>query len=79
MTRDLVGGRYGRFPYRAAGALLLALAYIVSPVDLMTDLVPVLGWLDDGVVALLCLKMAEYDLKRYETWRRSREVAEDDG
>jgi uncharacterized membrane protein YkvA (DUF1232 family) len=30
-----------------AGSLL----YLVSPVDLATDLIPVLGWIDDGIVA----------------------------
>lgn len=37
---------------------LLAVAYVVSPIDLIPDFIPVLGWLDDiGVVALL-LKIA---------------------
>lgn len=79
MTRDLLNGSYGRFPFRAAAAFLLALAYIVFPADLLADVVPVVGWLDDGVVTVLCLKMAEYDLKRYETWKKQREGAEDDG
>jgi uncharacterized membrane protein YkvA (DUF1232 family) len=34
------------------GALLLAL-YVLSPVDLISDLLPVLGWIDD--VTLLAL------------------------
>lgn len=33
--------------------LLAALVYLVSPVDLVPDVVPILGWLDDlGVVSL---------------------------
>ncbi|WP_421657668.1 YkvA family protein [Leptothermofonsia sp. ETS-13] len=32
-----------------AGSLL----YLLSPVDLVTDLIPVVGWLDDGVIATL--------------------------
>ncbi len=28
-----------------------SLFYLVSPVDLITDVIPVLGWIDDGVVA----------------------------
>lgn len=30
-----------------AGSLL----YLISPVDFATDLIPVLGWIDDGIVA----------------------------
>jgi len=50
-----------RDPRAPAAAKLTALAavlYVLSPVDLVSDLIPVLGWLDDGVVALLLLKLA---------------------
>ncbi|MCU0549437.1 MAG: DUF1232 domain-containing protein [Leptolyngbya sp. Prado105] len=30
-----------------AGSLL----YLVSPLDFATDIIPILGWIDDGVVA----------------------------
>jgi uncharacterized membrane protein YkvA (DUF1232 family) len=31
--------------------VLGSLLYLVSPVDLVTDVLPVVGWIDDGVVA----------------------------
>jgi uncharacterized membrane protein YkvA (DUF1232 family) len=37
---------------------LLAAVYIISPVDLVPDVVPILGWLDDGVVSILLFKLA---------------------
>ncbi|MCU0566908.1 MAG: YkvA family protein [Oculatellaceae cyanobacterium Prado106] len=33
--------------------VLGSLVYLFSPVDLITDVVPVLGWLDDGVIATM--------------------------
>ncbi|NDJ16341.1 YkvA family protein [Myxacorys almedinensis] len=33
--------------------ILGSLLYLVSPVDAITDLLPVLGWIDDGIVATL--------------------------
>ena len=44
---------------------VFAVAYVVMPVDLVPDVVPLLGWLDDiGVVALvgawLTRRIAEY-------------------
>lgn len=35
-----------------AGALLLA-AYLISPIDLIPDAIPILGWIDDVTLAAL--------------------------
>lgn len=37
---------------------VLAVLYVVSPVDLVSDLIPVLGWIDDGLIAYFLLKLA---------------------
>jgi len=37
---------------------LMAAVYIVSPVDLVPDVIPILGWIDDGVIAILLFKLA---------------------
>ena len=35
--------------------LLLALIYILSPIDIVPDVIPVAGWLDDVIVALVAV------------------------
>ena len=47
-----------RTPGAAKLTALLAVLYVLSPVDLIPDVVPLLGWLDDGVVAMLLLRLA---------------------
>lgn len=47
-----------RAPAAAKLTAVLAVLYVVSPFDLVPDLVPILGWLDDGVVAFVLLKLA---------------------
>ena len=39
-------------------AVIVAALYLVSPIDFVTDALPVLGWIDDGVVVLLLFKLA---------------------
>lgn len=43
------------FPWMAVVSILGSLAYGVSPVDLVPDLIPLLGFADDAVIAPLLL------------------------
>ncbi|MEG3438469.1 DUF1232 domain-containing protein [Pannus brasiliensis CCIBt3594] len=38
--------------YRWAIVLASAL-YLISPIDISTDLIPVVGWLDDGIIVTI--------------------------
>ncbi|MEP7084214.1 MAG: DUF1232 domain-containing protein [Betaproteobacteria bacterium] len=47
--------RDSRAPFAARGLALLALLYVVWPFDLVPDVIPVLGWLDDLTIGPLLL------------------------
>lgn len=49
-----------RAPMGARLAVLAAGLYLLSPIDFVTDALPVLGWIDDGVVVVLLLKLASH-------------------
>jgi len=36
-------------PWQARALIALAVAYVLSPVDLIPDVIPVLGWLDEWI------------------------------
>lgn len=49
-------------PIENKGALALAVGYVVSPIDLIPDFIPVAGWLDDLIVLTMGLnKFLELD------------------
>ena len=50
--------RHRETPWPAKAVLILLLAYLASPVDLIPDVIPILGILDDLVVAALALWLA---------------------
>ena len=58
-------------PGAAKLVAILGLLYLVSPVDLIPDFIPILGWLDDGLVLTLLVSLAYKLLPRelYESLR----------
>lgn len=44
-----------RVPRRAKITLALAGAYVLSPIDLIPEMIPVLGWADDVVILMFAL------------------------
>ena len=47
-----------RTPFTAKLTGLFAMVYLLSPIDLVPDFIPVLGWLDDLVIVPLLLHLA---------------------
>ena len=45
--------------------------YFVSPVDLIPDVIPVAGHLDDAAVVGACLALVKSDLDDYKEWREN--------
>lgn len=44
-----------RVPRRAKIALGLAAAYVISPIDLIPEVIPVVGWADDVILILFAI------------------------
>lgn len=74
LVKDYATGRYLEVPYWVIGAAAFALLYVLSPVDLIPDLIPGIGYLDDAAVVALCLKMIEAEFAKYREWKKVREV-----
>ncbi|MBQ6007953.1 MAG: DUF1232 domain-containing protein [Kiritimatiellae bacterium] len=72
LLRDRVTGAYRETPWRTIAALTGALIYVLSPIDLILDFIPVIGFLDDAIVIGLAIKLAQPDLEKYRAWKASR-------
>lgn len=66
---DYTRGRYRKVPLRTIAAIVGALAYVLSPIDIIPDLLPVIGYVDDAGVMALCLKLVQSDIDHYRAWR----------
>lgn len=64
MLRDAFKGRY-RMSFITGLIIVLSLCYIVFPFDLLPDFIPFLGWIDDGIVLFLLIKVLNKETQRY--------------
>jgi uncharacterized membrane protein YkvA (DUF1232 family) len=68
-------GRHPDTPWYAKAVALFAAAYAFSPIDLIPDFIPVLGYLDDLILLPLLIALAIH-LTPTAVWRECRQRAE---
>ena len=67
LLKDYFNGKYREVPWWTIAAIGVALLYVLSPLDLIPDFIPFVGYLDDAAVIAACLKMVEKDLDKYKS------------
>jgi uncharacterized membrane protein YkvA (DUF1232 family) len=71
--------RHAAVPRRARVAIAVAAVYLISPIDLIPEFIPVIGPLDDVVVVALALRYAGRSVPRdvlLEAWPGDRRIVE---
>jgi uncharacterized membrane protein YkvA (DUF1232 family) len=69
VLRDYANGSYRKLPWKAVGALAAAVVYVVTPFDLVPDLLGPLGFTDDVLVIALTWGLVKRELRAYCTWK----------
>lgn len=69
LLRSFVKKEYTDIPIGTITAVVSALVYFVSPIDLIPDLLPG-GYIDDAAVIGACLKLINSDVEDYIKWRK---------
>lgn len=69
LVTDYVKGNYKDVPWNVIAAVTGAVIYFVSPVDVIPDVIPVVGYIDDALVVKLALEIARPDLEAYARWK----------
>ena len=69
LIRDYWKGTYRDISVKSIVIFVVALVYIISPIDLIPDYIIGLGQIDDAVILGLSLYFLEKDLMKYKQWK----------
>jgi uncharacterized membrane protein YkvA (DUF1232 family) len=69
---DYWKGNYREVPWWAVSTIVFTLLYILNPIDIIPDFIPVVGHLDDMAVLTICLYITEQELFHYKEWKALR-------
>ena len=70
MVRSYLRGNYTKIPKRTILAIVSALIYFLSPIDVVRDWIPLLGQLDDAIVIASCWNLVNKDVEDYRQWKK---------
>lgn len=71
MVTDYANGRYKEIPKETIVAVVAAIVYVVSPIDLIPDAIPVVGYADDAALVSFVLSHVHKDIKSYRNWKNA--------
>ena len=77
LVRDWRAGKYRQALYGTIAAVVFGLIYVFNPFDLVPDVLPIIGALDDATVIGALLMLVERDLTKYRSWKEGQPMIDD--
>lgn len=68
LIRAYGSGTYKQVAWKSVLSLTAGIVYLVSPIDLVPDFIPVQGFLDDFTLLMIVFKQLEKDLLAFREW-----------
>ena len=68
LLRAYIRGEYRDISWKSIVLVTVGIIYFVSPIDLIPDVIPVVGHVDDAAVIVFVVKQIKADLDDFLTW-----------
>ncbi|MBQ3307452.1 MAG: DUF1232 domain-containing protein [Bacilli bacterium] len=75
LIRSYIRKEYNKAPIGSIIAIVSALIYLATPVDLIPDFIVGLGIVDDAAILGMCYSLVSDDIKEYEEWRNEKRLS----
>lgn len=70
LVRASVSGAYTGFSVQKLVTIVAAILYLISPLDVIPDFIPVAGYADDAAVIAWVLNSIAEELKGFQSWEQ---------
>jgi len=67
-------GEYKIIPWKSVAAIIFTLLYIINPLDIIPDVLPFVGYVDDLSVFMALYKLIDKDIEAYKGWKLSKTI-----
>lgn len=61
-------------PYNSIIAIIATLLYVHTPIDIIPDVIPGIGFTDDAKAIALCIRVIRDDLQKYQNRRENQKT-----
>ena len=79
LVRAYFKGQYRDVPWETIAMAIGALIYFISPIDLIPDFIPVVGYVDDAAVIGFVVASVYTDLNNFRDWEANQSADEPEG
>ena len=69
LIKDYISKDYKDIPFGSIVAVVAGIIYFLSPVDVIPDFIPGIGYIDDLFVLSIVYVQVSVDLEKYANWR----------
>jgi len=74
LLRAYAQGEYREIPWKSLLMIVAAILYFINPIDLIPDLMPLVGLTDDFAVLFMVYKSVGADIEKFLSWEKSKTI-----
>ena len=75
LLRAYAQGEYREIPWKSLLLIVAAILYFINPIDVIPDLMPLVGLTDDFAVLFMVYKSVGADIEKFLEWEKSKVIS----